>query len=327
MNDLISIIVPVYNVEKYLNQCIDSIIKQTYTNLEIILIDDGSTDNSGKICDEYLSKDCRIKVLHKENGGLSSARNAGIKICKGKYIGFVDSDDWIDATMYETLYERMLYFDADVIDCGYLKEYRNIKLKVNSNKEKVYFGEKLIEECYLSNVTKPEVWCKLYKRYIFNTIKFPLNKYYEDAFIFIPTLSLINKIVIIPACLYHYRQRKSAITKNIFNEKHLDVIELHNNEHKYIEKYIPSCIEQNLVYKILGIKELLFKLLNSKIQLYREYKFQLQKEVRKNIYFIIKSKKINIKEKIALLLIAINLNLFLCLTRVKRKKEKLLYFD
>ena len=325
MNDLISIIVPVYNVEKYLNRCIDSIINQTYKNIEIILVDDGSTDDSGKICDEYLIKEPRVKVLHKSNGGLSSARNAGIDICKGRYIGFVDSDDWIESTMYEILYKKMIYFDADIIDCGYWKEYVNISSKISSDKEIVYCGKNLVEACYLSKVSKPEVWCKLYKRYIFDSVKFPLNKYYEDAFIFIPTLTLIKKIVIIPSCLYHYRQRKSAITKNIFNDKHLDVIELHENEYQYIKKHMPNCIEQNRVYKILGIKELLFKLLNANKKIGSVK--NLQEEIKKNFFFILKTNKLKFKEKISLILIIINLDLFFNFTRIKRERTHFLYFD
>lgn len=119
MKELISIIVPVYNVEQYLDDCLISIINQTYKNLEIILIDDGSTDKSGKICDEYAKKDSRIIVIHKENGGVSSARNAGLRIAKGAYIGFVDPDDWIAEDMYEVLYSNAKKYDADVSVCKY----------------------------------------------------------------------------------------------------------------------------------------------------------------------------------------------------------------
>lgn len=144
MNDLISIIVPVYNVEKYLNKCIDSIINQTYKNIEIILVDDGSTDNSGKICDEYLLRDSRIKVIHKNNGGLSSARNEGINISSGEYIGFVDSDDWVEPNMYEEMYKKILYSNADIVDCGYWKEYENKSIKYISANEVKFCGENLL---------------------------------------------------------------------------------------------------------------------------------------------------------------------------------------
>ena len=116
---MISIIIPVYKTEPYLRKCVDSVLAQTYTNLEVILVDDGSPDDCGKICDEYAAKDSRVKVIHKENGGLSSARNCGLDVATGKYIGFVDSDDWIDPDMYETLLGLLLRYDADIAEGSY----------------------------------------------------------------------------------------------------------------------------------------------------------------------------------------------------------------
>lgn len=128
----ISIIVPVYNVEKYLNRCLDSILNQTFTDFELILVDDGSTDNSGIICDEYKTKDNRIKVIHKENGGLSSARNAGLDIARGRYIGFVDSDDFISKDMYQILYNEAEKNKADMIMCEFKKVDKNYEA-INNN--------------------------------------------------------------------------------------------------------------------------------------------------------------------------------------------------
>ena len=123
MQELLTVIVPVYNVERYLVQCVDSIINQTYKELEIILVDDGSTDASGRICDEYATKDQRIKVIHKVNGGLVSARKAGLTVANGNFIAFVDSDDWIDADMYEQLLGEMIQSDSDILASGFYKEY------------------------------------------------------------------------------------------------------------------------------------------------------------------------------------------------------------
>ena len=124
-NDLISIIVPVYNMEQYMERCVNSIINQTYSNLEIILVDDGSTDRSPAMCDEYALKDARIKVVHKANGGLSDARNAGLKVATGAYIGYVDSDDWVELSMYQKLYESCIENDAQVAVCRYAKAYQD----------------------------------------------------------------------------------------------------------------------------------------------------------------------------------------------------------
>ena len=123
MENLISVIIPVYNAEKFLNKCLDSVIGQTYKNLEIILVDDGSQDDSGKICDEYAQKDNRIKVIHKENGGDSSARNTGLKMATGKYITTIDSDDWIELNAYEDMLKVLLEKNVDIVRCGFYKNY------------------------------------------------------------------------------------------------------------------------------------------------------------------------------------------------------------
>ncbi|MBA1325633.1 glycosyltransferase [Enterococcus faecium] len=133
-----SIIVPVYKVEKYLRKCVDSILAQTFTDFEVILVDDGSPDNSGKICDEYAEKDNRVRVIHKENGGLSSARNAGIDVARGKYLGFVDSDDYIDEDMYEILYENLKIHDADISSVELIPFYGGRYKEKNKEKKSNY---------------------------------------------------------------------------------------------------------------------------------------------------------------------------------------------
>ena len=151
---LISVIVPIYKVEKYLNKCVKSIINQTYKNLEIILVDDGSPDNCGKICDKLAERDDRIRIIHKKNGGLSSARNAGIEIANGEYIGFVDSDDYIDNDMFETLYNNIKDNNADLSIIGYqIETIDNKVIKYFELEEKIYEYESLIR--YIkSHITK-----------------------------------------------------------------------------------------------------------------------------------------------------------------------------
>ena len=140
----ISIIVPVYKVEKYLKKCVDSILAQTFTDFELILVDDGSPDDSGKICEEYAEKDARVRVLHKENGGLSSARNAGIEVAKGKYLGFIDSDDYIAEDMYELLYNTIIKEDADLSICGIYDVYEGKAPIVKPTIEKVVSAEEAL---------------------------------------------------------------------------------------------------------------------------------------------------------------------------------------
>ena len=162
--EFISVIVPVYNVEYYLKQCLDSIVNQTYRNLEIILVDDGSTDSSGDICDEYAQIDARIKVIHKENGGLSSARNAGLDVCTsgGELIAFVDSDDWLELDMFEVLYTNLKEKNVDIACVGYYQCYMNKIVKGNFCKGKLYSGENLISEICEESSSMEQVIQKIY---------------------------------------------------------------------------------------------------------------------------------------------------------------------
>ena len=175
MND-ISVIVPVYNVEKYLEKCIDSILSQTFKNFEIILVDDGSTDSCGIICDEYERLDNRVKVIHKINGGLSSARNSGLEIASGEYVAFVDSDDWIDKNMYQELYNEAKKNNADIVQCKFIKaKDENVSIYNNEFNEVEVIGN-LDALCNLYNercIETVVTWNKLYKRYLFNDIVFP----------------------------------------------------------------------------------------------------------------------------------------------------------
>lgn len=216
--DLISVIIPVYNVERYLNQCIDSVVSQTYHNLEIILVDDGSSDNSGEICDKYAAKDNRIVVIHKTNGGLSDARNAGIKIAKGKYIGFVDSDDWIDSEMYDQLMTSISNSNSDIAICGLYREYLN-KTAYNEILDCGSFSSQVALGKLIDNTDIHDHACtKLFKTELWNNIEFPVGKYYEDILTTYKLFAKAKKVSAIKNCLYHYRQRQGSIVRNGFND-------------------------------------------------------------------------------------------------------------
>ncbi|NNU74906.1 glycosyltransferase [Clostridium estertheticum] len=213
-NPLISIIVPIYNVEVYIRNCVDSILGQSYENLEIILVDDGSPDNCGDICDEYRSKDKRIKVIHKKNGGLSSARNAGIDIASGDYLGFIDSDDWIERDMYESLYNAIIEHKADISVCGrYIVEGDKITTISDSEKAQVFTRSEALTELVLDEYSgmKNFAWDKLYKKELFDDIRYPEGKYYEDIFTTYKLFSKSNKIVDIKSPKYYYLLREDSI--------------------------------------------------------------------------------------------------------------------
>lgn len=243
--ELISVIVPVYNVEKYLEKCIKSITNQTYHNLEIILVNDGSQDKSGKICDFWAQKDSRIKVIHKENGGLSDARNVGIKIATGEYIGFVDSDDYINPNFYEILMTNMNRYKADISACSIRKfseeEVLDESLSLN---EKVYtfITEEALSDLIDENILNQTVWNKLYKREVINDIYFEFGKIHEDVFWTYQVFGNAKKVVYINQELYYYLQRSGSIMNGQFSIARIDSLEAKANRVKYMEKNFPSLI-------------------------------------------------------------------------------------
>ena len=215
MDDLISVIVPVYNVENYIAQCIESVIKQTYTKFEIILVNDGSKDNSGKICDEYALKDERIKVIHKENAGVSSARNVGIKQSKGQWITFIDSDDWVEENYLEVLLNLAKSENADISICGYNRVSKERIEKINaSGKNEIYDSQE-----YLIKSLNPQIGLgfshmKLIKKSIIKDIEFNDNlAVAEDAFFNIQLSKNVNKAVHLMQPLYNYRNNSNSLVK------------------------------------------------------------------------------------------------------------------
>ena len=198
MDEKISVIVPVYNVEQYLERCVDSIINQTYKNLEIILVNDGSTDNSGQLCDELAKKDSRIRVIHKENGGVSEARNFGVKEISGEYVIFIDSDDYINKRMINVLYSQIKLEEADVSVCGVMNVYENnhIPQARNINEYLILNNEGFLSE-YLKGERIPGgIWNKLIKSSIAKSIDFPVGLIYEDAYYHYELIKLAKRYVV-----------------------------------------------------------------------------------------------------------------------------------
>ncbi|MFT8323623.1 MAG: glycosyltransferase, partial [Bacillus sp. (in: firmicutes)] len=238
----VSVIVPVYNVEQYLPRCLDSIRNQTLQNIEIIIVDDGSTDYSGRICDEHANLDPRIRVIHKKNGGLSDARNVGLDVAKGKYISFVDSDDWISQTMYEKLVNLAEENRADISEGKYLrtssskekqKENSTFEITVKNNVDALlsHFKNEMFQQV---------VWNKIYKRALYEDVRFPIGKIHEDEFITYKILHRAKRLVATNEVVYYYFQRSTSIIGNGFSLKSLDHLEALDTMMTYLERECPE---------------------------------------------------------------------------------------
>lgn len=223
-NDLISVIVPVYNTELYLSRCIDSIIDQTYKNLEIILVDDGSTDHSGEICDSYAEKDKRIQVIHKENGGTASARNRGLEIARGEYVGFVDSDDYVAEDMYQTLVEYMQP-DIDIICCGRVCILpRGKEKRYCINKAEIFSREEALEELILLRKMSTSVCTSLYRRSLFQDIWFPQGVVNEDVSAQYELYKKARKVCHVGRAKYFNYHRGDSKSNGDFYMKRIDYL-------------------------------------------------------------------------------------------------------
>lgn len=242
---MISVIVPVYNVENYLKRCVDTIIGQTYSKLEIILVDDGSTDTSGDICDEYALADERIIVIHKKNGGLSDARNAGLKVKKGEYVFFVDSDDWIHLDTIQILYEKLILCDCDVAIGGFKQETSNLAeryAKICEGEIKVY---ELSRKQALVEMLKQEKFScsacgRLFKVGLFDSIEFPVGKLYEDQGTTYRLFLKANKLCFVDLPLYIYFVRSGSIQNSEFKISNMDELEFALKQKVAIDSEYPE---------------------------------------------------------------------------------------
>ena len=236
---LISIIIPVYNTEKYLERCLNSLIQQTVKKIEIILVDDGSTDNSGNICDVYAHNYGNIKVIHQMNRGQAAARNEGLKIASGKYIGFVDSDDWVKCDMYETMLEVIENENCDVVECDYIqtdKFSQTTEVVADiERKPKIFSGDEILREHLQGTYFKSVIWNKLYRKEIIECL-FIENKHLEDIFWLYPVLANCKKGAHIYKNLYFYYQRPDSLSGEPYSLKKLEAVECAVERAKFIEK-------------------------------------------------------------------------------------------
>lgn len=308
---LITVIVPIYNVAEYLPKCIDSIIKQTYNQLEIILVDDGSSDNSGQICDQFALKDTRIRVIHKVNGGLSDARNAGISIANGEYIGFVDADDFIEYNMYEKLYTSIKIANAQIGICGRWIENNGVTTEYQvDNKFEVMSNLQALQYYFIGEKIDSSACDKLFKKTLFDGVLFPKGKIHEDIFIMHQIIEKSTIVVRTGVPLYHYVNRTNSITKSNFSKKNLEYIEAHKDAYqKYKQDLKLKSYVQLFFLKshIVIIDKLIFIGESRKFNV--EFKGCVS-VIRSNIISILTNDKFTSKDKIKSMLITFFLPIY-----------------
>lgn len=308
---LISVIVPVYKVEAYLRKCVASLVNQTYENLEIILVDDGSPDDCGAICDELAAQDSRIRVLHKENGGLSSARNAGLDIAQGEYIGFVDSDDWLEPEAYQRLMDMTLSENVKLVcggryDCSSWDDTRQVGLC--PEKREVISGEELAKRIFLWDNVDSAAWDKLYHRSLFQNIRYPLGVVSED----VPTTYRIaleaGRVGMLDKPIYNYFHRPGSITTDAFSPKSLQPSEHTKKILAHIREEYPCLLDCATYFHLrhLGYVCQTMEIAGPGVMAqYRDAYRGKQKQMRQLLPFILKSPLINKQERLTWLTICL----------------------
>lgn len=298
MNSLISIVVPVYKVEQYLKNCIDSVLRQTYTNWELILVDDGSPDTCPVICDEYAQKDGRIKVIHKENGGLSSARNAGLNIIRGEYVTFLDSDDfWYDEYL-STLLGICEKYDADIVQCGFVRG-QDTAFPVLDKKiqEKVYDNRSV----FISQAVNIIMCGKIYRSELFDNIRMPIGKINEDDFTSWKLYYKARKIVVTDAPYYYYTYNGTSIMATQNKKPRLDFFEAYDERITFFKKKGDFVLEELSVFQFC--KALL--LTSGNPNLTEMQKLQIARAYQENWHSIRKSNYVPFKFRIIFSLFAV----------------------
>lgn len=246
---LISVIVPIFKVEKYLERCLESLKAQTYANLQIILVDDGSPDLSSLLCDDWITKDIRMSVIHKPNGGLSDARNFGMELATGECISFIDSDDYISDEFFEMLLSTMQNEASDIVECGVVRFDENSRFENCEDDCRIdtYLTEKALSGLIAENPFHQHVWNKLYKTELVNDVNFPYGKLNEDEFWTYQIFGKANRITRINKTMYFYFQRSSSIMGEGFNLRRLEALEGKAKRQVYIEHYFPELALQSRI--------------------------------------------------------------------------------
>lgn len=309
----VSIIVPVYKVEKYLKKCVDSIINQTLKNIEIILVDDGSPDSCGLICDDYAKSDSRIKVIHKPNGGLSDARNAGLEVAQGEYISFVDSDDYIDPRMIELLYGCCEKNGTDIAGCDLAYVYENSnRVDYNSNdQERVMSSDEFFSLMLdVNKYLRTGVWNKIYKRALFDTVRFPKGKLFEDVGTMYKLIFQTERITYASKVGYFYlKQREGAITSGKYSNKEYDRLEMNTSMVNYIKQNRPELFCTAMGYRAVNCHLSILNIMIASGCKDVEMIQMIKRDMINNFFYIMKSNQ-QLKKKIQVCIAMLSFDLY-----------------
>ena len=281
MEPLISIIIPIYKVEDYLDRCMQSVLRQSYTNLEIIIVDDGSPDNCPAMCESYQKKDARIKVIHKENGGLSDARNAGIDIAQGQYIAFIDSDDWVSENYIQIMHQKMKEYQCDIsiIDTVESDGTRQSEKSYNAGRvsDKVYSAEEAMQVIFSQREFNTSAWGKLYKRELFLNKRFTKGILYEDLDLIYQLFEMAEKICFSDDAKYYYFQRKDSIAHGSFDRKHMVLLDISQKILEYTDQKHPAIHDAAVARYVFSNLLILSKIIQDKNYI------EEQRTIRKDI--------------------------------------------
>ena len=288
----ISVIVPVYKVEPYIRKCVDSILGQTFSDIQVILVDDGSPDQCGKICDEYAKQDNRVEVIHKENGGLSDARNAGIPYAKGEYIIFLDSDDYIENDMFEYMYTRIKDSGADMATCGLYEVYKD---RIETQKEEVDFIEDL---------------------------RFPKGRLYEDIYYTVDLMQRIKKVAVGTKPKYYYLHREDSITGKAYRPKVFDIIDGYTKNYEVVKEKFPSLTQEAeclwIWSRFIVLDKMLLQEDYKKLEGYQD----LKRFIRGHILTILRNPYFQPKRKISSVVLCVNTGLYRKMVFMSEEKKK-----
>lgn len=311
MNPKISIIVPIYKVQKYLHKCINSILSQSFKDFELILVNDGSPDNCGEICEYYAKEDSRVKVIHKENGGLSSARNLGIDHAQSDYIAFVDSDDYIHNEMYKILYSVAIKHSSTLVICDYVEVIEGsgsnpITLPTNIDVENYTNSEALSQLCSINGIKYVIACNKLFKKELFRNLRFKVGKIHEDEFIAHEILFKCKKVTYCPVKLYFYLQRSDSITNSPVNIDKLDAIEASRERMEFFKKIKQTGLQKKTEYNYISLIFLYYFKIKKNVPNSDKKLMKIKKDFQSNLGVFLENPYFLKKEKICWFLFAMN---------------------